>query len=202
MILNIVKIKSMDYATTGSYDTHVELIGKVSNFLSQFQIDEIYHPVDQYADKSDEQRKAAWYGFVESTAFVVDDSRLCRMFGAAKKAGVEIDVQQQYDHDAPARNEQSDIVVAMRQILDRMNRAEFLRGNSFNEKCEVHVGGFALLSIDSVMLCEDCCTDRLQGHLNEGWRILSVNVQPDQRRSDYILGRSTPPGERAKNSGA
>ena len=60
---------------------------------------------------------------------------------------------------------------------------------TFNEKCDVHVGGYALLQVNDTTLLEDACTDKLQEQLNAGWRILAVCVQPDGRRPDYILGR-------------
>ena len=61
--------------------------------------------------------------------------------------------------------------------------------NTFNEKCSVHTGGNALTEYNQLMLCEDICTDELQGKLRDGWRIMAVCPQPDQRRPDYILGK-------------
>lgn len=58
-----------------------------------------------------------------------------------------------------------------------------------NERCKVVVPGPALLSYNEVAVEKDCCTDHLQTKLDEGWRILAIAVQPDQRRPDYILGR-------------
>ena len=57
-----------------------------------------------------------------------------------------------------------------------------------NQRCNVVVAGTEVLKVKTVMLLADACTDDLQRHLNEGWRILAVCVQPDQRRPDYILG--------------
>lgn len=59
-----------------------------------------------------------------------------------------------------------------------------------NERCSVAVSGLGLLTISEVMVERDFCTEALQMKLNEGWRIVAVCVQPDQRRPDYILGRS------------
>ena len=59
-----------------------------------------------------------------------------------------------------------------------------------NQKCSVAVPGLGLLLIDEVRLEEDCCTDTLSRLLEGGWRIVAVCVQPDQRRPDYVLGRS------------
>lgn len=60
-----------------------------------------------------------------------------------------------------------------------------------NSKCNVAVAGLGLLTVNEVELHCDLCTDALQAALDKGWRILAVCVQPDQRRPDYILGRTT-----------
>ncbi len=62
----------------------------------------------------------------------------------------------------------------------------------FNEKVDVHVGNLGLLNINQVGYCLDYCTEKLQDRMNEGWRLLSVCPQPDQRRPDYIIGRYNP----------
>jgi hypothetical protein len=59
-----------------------------------------------------------------------------------------------------------------------------------NEKCTVAVAGLGLLTVNEVSAEVDLCTESLQRRLNEGWRILAVCVQPDQRRPDYVLGRT------------
>lgn len=58
-----------------------------------------------------------------------------------------------------------------------------------NQKVNVAVPGFGLMSITEVTNCNDMCTDALQEMMKEGWKILAICVQPDQRRPDYILGR-------------
>ncbi len=63
---------------------------------------------------------------------------------------------------------------------------------SVNQKVDVHVPGLGLLRIDEVQNFDDLCTDELQKQLDKGWRILAICVQSDQRRPDYILGRSRP----------
>lgn len=59
-----------------------------------------------------------------------------------------------------------------------------------NKKVDVHVPGSALLAIEEVAIHEDLCTDTLQTFLDDGYRILAILPQPDQRRPDYVLGRS------------
>jgi hypothetical protein len=65
-----------------------------------------------------------------------------------------------------------------------------VRGQQYNSKVEVHVPGLGLLAIDEVRVETDCCTDRLQDCLADGWHILAACPQPDQRRPDYVLGRT------------
>lgn len=62
----------------------------------------------------------------------------------------------------------------------------------FNSKIEVHMPGNALATYNETLLLEDACTDKLQGALREGWRMIAVCPQPSQRRPDYVLGRYNP----------
>ena len=60
-----------------------------------------------------------------------------------------------------------------------------------NQRVHVAVPGAELLKVDTVHVKENCCTDQLNDLLQNGWRILAVCVQPDQRRPDYVLGKTT-----------
>ena len=62
----------------------------------------------------------------------------------------------------------------------------------FNNRVEVHMPGQALSMYNETLLMEDSCTDALQNELANGWRIIAVCPQPDQRRPDYVLGRYNP----------
>lgn len=64
------------------------------------------------------------------------------------------------------------------------------RGVVVNQKVNVAVPGLGLLLISEVHLLADGCTDALSDWLKEGWRILAICPQPDQRRPDYVLGRA------------
>lgn len=66
----------------------------------------------------------------------------------------------------------------------------------FNEVCNVHIGNIGLLHINQVAYAIDKCTEELQELLNDGWRIIAVCPQPDQRRPDYVLGRYNPQGDK------
>jgi hypothetical protein len=78
---------------------------------------------------------------------------------------------------------------------------DLLQSSTFNQKVNVHVGGGLITTYNELSLKEDICTDIMQTELNNGWRIIAVCVQPDQRRPDYILGRYNPTLEvTAKNN--
>lgn len=71
----------------------------------------------------------------------------------------------------------------------QMQQLNHLTAQSFNDKCNVSVSDSFLHNINQTMLLEDCCTDHLQKQLQNGWRILTICPQPNQRRPDYILGK-------------
>lgn len=60
----------------------------------------------------------------------------------------------------------------------------------FNEKVRVVVPGVGLLAVERVEVLRDQCTDTLQNYLDQGWRILAICPQPDQRRPDYVMGHT------------
>lgn len=55
---------------------------------------------------------------------------------------------------------------------------------------QISIPNLALLLIDEVTWLEDACTQDLQSHLDDKWRILAVCPPNSQRRPDYILGRT------------
>lgn len=82
------------------------------------------------------------------------------------------------------------------------NIVDKIKDNTFNSKTNVHVGGGLITTYNDLLLKENVCTDVLQEKLNNGWRIIAVCVQPDQRRPDYILGRYNPTMEVDDNPNA
>jgi hypothetical protein len=75
-------------------------------------------------------------------------------------------------------------------IIDKITLFEQRKTSVVNEKCNVIVNGLGTLSIDTVKIMCDCCTEKLNDELERGWRIVAVCVQPDQRRPDYVLGKT------------
>lgn len=78
----------------------------------------------------------------------------------------------------------------LERIIDQLSKFVPHETSVVNEKCHVAVAGLGTLSINEVVVEQDYCTQDLQKALDAGWRILAVMVQPDQRRPDYILGRT------------
>lgn len=62
----------------------------------------------------------------------------------------------------------------------------------YNEHVKVVMPGIGLLQFDHVTVVYDTCTNELHSYLKQGWRIVAVCPQPDQRRPDYVLGRVGP----------
>ncbi|QDX94680.1 hypothetical protein EEL30_21810 [Brevibacillus laterosporus] len=79
----------------------------------------------------------------------------------------------------------------MQEVQDKFQKAlqSFDKKIEFNQKCDVHIGNLGLLNINQMGYAVDKCTEELQVILNQGWRILAVCPQSNQRRPDYVLGR-------------
>jgi len=101
-----------------------------------------------------------------------------------KVRGMPKTVEQNYTH----------VIQEIINVQEKLENAlrKFDKQIEFNEKVNVHVGGFALMSINQVGFGEDMCTEKVQDVLNKGWRVLAVCVQPDGRRPDYIFGKYNP----------
>jgi len=72
----------------------------------------------------------------------------------------------------------------------RMHEDGIRKANQYNDRVNVHVPGLGLLLLNELEVVEDACTDKVNSMLEDGWRIVAVCPQPDQRRPDYVLGRS------------
>lgn len=80
-------------------------------------------------------------------------------------------------------------------LMARMERIMSMpteKDHHFNERTSSAQPGQMMSLVNQLKLAEDVCTDYIQNCLNEGWRILAICPQPDQRRPDYIMGRYNP----------
>lgn len=65
--------------------------------------------------------------------------------------------------------------------------------NLFNNKLNIHQPSSPLMTYNSFTVLTDCCTEHLQNEfINNGYRVVAVCPQPDQRRPDYIVGKYIP----------
>jgi hypothetical protein len=107
---------------------------------------------------------------------------------AVMRAGFEIQV-------SPAKSDANALLCIEERLAELVEKIGALpkvptiENQSFNSRCSVHVPGLGLLLIDEVMVRTDYCTEKLQEDLEDGWRVLAICPQPDQRRPDYVLGR-------------
>ena len=95
--------------------------------------------------------------------------------------------------EEPTINNIHSILEEIREKQSGLNKMySDIKNQLFNQKCDVHIGGGFIATYNELKLKENSCTDELQNELNDGWRIISVCVQPNQRRPDYVLGRYNP----------
>lgn len=113
---------------------------------------------------------------------------ITHVYAAAPKVQLKI-VQPFVEEDKEL--EFTKAIKRLEEISQKLLDAQFgNKDQTFNQRVEVHVPGLGLLAIDEVYVETDYCTESLQDRLEEGWRIIAVCPQPDQRRPDYILGRT------------
>lgn len=84
----------------------------------------------------------------------------------------------------------TNLISHMNKIAEKIEDAKnrFDKVVEFNQRCDVHVSNLGLMSINKLAFATDYCTEELQRLLHQGWRLIAVCPQPDQRRPDYILG--------------
>ena len=111
-----------------------------------------------------------------------------------------VDIESRIADKITARVADLDLVLTRMQIAAARLEAqdalcleeEITAQPGWNAKTQSPLSGPVLHSFNELMLCEDMCTDALQGHLNDGWRLIAVCPQ-ESRRPDYVLGRVAHP---------
>lgn len=56
---------------------------------------------------------------------------------------------------------------------------------------QIHLPGHDLPAMMCVTNLDNVCTNEVDEYLKQGWRILAILPQPNNRRPDYILGRTS-----------
>ncbi|ASV42241.1 hypothetical protein [Vibrio phage JSF13] len=166
--------------------------GALSNYLSSWRRPNSITKEDWEVLSSDEHKQETLnkYPFYEDCKITVQDKELVKLLMVDQRK-VNIKESFEVEVEVPTGADQAEnYFLKTMQIMEKyQNQLERLSNNTFNTKCNLHTGGGALSEYNQLMLCEDICTDELQSKLQNGWRIIAVCVQPDQRRPDYILGK-------------
>jgi hypothetical protein len=127
------------------------------------------------------------YVYVKSENHIVD------LLEFAPKCNYSYSIQKCIKSKEPTVQNIQSLLSIIEEKTEAINKTiDIMSNQTFNQKCNVHVGGGLIATYNDLMLKEDSCTDALQSELNNGWRIIAVCVQPDQRRPDYVLGRYNP----------
>lgn len=125
--------------------------------------------------------------------FVSKDNNLVELEHFALNCIFPYTIQKCVKTEEPTIQNVQHILNEMEEKFALINKSlEIFSNQQFNQKVNVHVGGGLIVTYNDLKLMEDTCTDQLQNELNDGWRIIAVCVQPDQRRPDYVLGRFNP----------
>lgn len=177
----LVKV-SLGYAD--NYPKHRSMVEKANKAFSAANIDKVF-------DVQEEKEGERNYYHIDSWEGIIGAEQLITVL----EHGFEVNIKSRYKINGPQRDflslkEQVELLIDK---IDQIDRGVFPQGHGqFNNKCDVHVPGMGLMLINRTMLLEDSCTDALQLHLTDGWRIIAACPQGDQRRPDYILGRYEP----------
>lgn len=142
--------------------------------------------------------------FEAGSGFVICDSDIAAEMMLKAMETRYPDCYKLYAHSAEAFLQISvpDFMKPFEKIAEKIKLLEYQvesAGKMFNEKCQQLQPSSRLHDINQTMLLEDSCTDALQEQLADGWIILAIQPQPDQRRPDYILGKKVQnPANRAE----
>lgn len=155
-----------------------------------------------YALDEDGERKSevsSWYRYhrvdkPESYVLLSQEEQLVDLVEFAPKAiGIEYKIIRTI---VPKEPDIQNMQIMLDKVQTKINhfqaQVDAFSNKTFNQRVDVHMAGGMLGMYNDLLLKEDCCTDELQCHINDGWRMIAVCVQPDQRRPDYILGRYNP----------
>lgn len=137
--------------------------------------DEQYRDLAKAIPMLDPEKKPEYPG-----AVIVDDDGLRAM----AKYGLQITLDEE--------NTKGCMLVKLQDKLEALGLkyADLSQAVAANAAVQIAIPDLGLMTIQTVTVLDDCCTDRLQEFLNEGWRILAVCPPNAKRRPDYVLGRS------------
>lgn len=124
----------------------------------------------------------SYHDYRYSREFLADHDMVC----ALTRLGVPLDIKS---------GAGDSMLVKLQEKIKALGGRVDSMAEAIEKGCVVQIAipDLGLLQIDEVDHLDDCCTDNLQRHLKEGWRILAVCPPNAQRRPDYIIGRRKQP---------
>jgi len=180
-----------------SYHYYYDELEKVEIENDDGTTDIEYYPKNSEDDKKKEVSSYYRYNRVENASSYVllsSEEQLVDLIDFAPIAtGIEYKILKTIiPKELDMQNMQIMLDKVQSKIDSFQKQVDAFSNHSFNQKVNVHMAGGMISMYNDLMLKENCCTDELQGVINDGWRIIATCVQPDQRRPDYILGRYNP----------
>ena len=140
----------------------------------------------------------SYYLYTKETGHIIyvlvsNEDHLVDLDSFAPKCKHKFFINESIKSEVPAINNINAILDTVEEKSSVLNSlVDKIRKTTFNSKTNVHVGGGLITTYNDLLLKEDACIDDLRNELNNGWRIIAVCNQPDQRRPDFILGRFNP----------
>lgn len=180
-----------------SYHYYFDELEKVEVEKEDGSVEIKYYTINSDEDKKKSVESYYRYNRVEnpdSYVLLSQEEQLVDLIEFAPKAiNIEYKILRTVVPKEPdVQNMQVLLETVQNKIDSFQKQVDAFSNNTFNQRVDVHMAGGVMSMYNELMLKEDCCTDEMQNYLNDGWRIIAVCVQPDQRRPDYILGRYNP----------
>ena len=196
-----LKLNFKDYDRFGMSNGY----GKESKPMSQsdyytdelFKVEDENGKIEYYTDESKSKKVDDYYRYDKlkdkDWVFVEQSNNLVDLEYFALNCRFPFEIEKCIKTEEPTVSNLSSMINQIEEKFSFIDKQlDIFKNQQFNQKVNVHVGGGLIVTYNDLKLMEDICTDMLQNELNDGWRIIAVCVQPEQRRPDYILGRFNP----------
>lgn len=200
-------LKYIRSSKIGYRDNELQLMSSYDHYKEDcIQKDDKYYKDQDALDKNESLEY--YYLYTKYTGdlnYVViqKEEQLVNLTEFASKCKHKFFIKESIHSEKPSIGNINSILFQLDEKASGLNKlVDKIKDTTFNSKTNVHVGGGLITTYNDLLLKEDVCTDILQTELNNGWRIIAVCVQPDQRRPDYILGRFNPQLEVAEKQNA
>lgn len=134
------------------------------------------------------------YPRYDSFELMLDKFTMADIMLEACRNEVQVSIVSEFEISVGNESQDNPTIVNLMEIHTELMHKQMMQlkemsSQVFNSKVQVPTTDVFLRQINQTMILYDACTDQLQQSLKDGWRILSICPQPDQRRPDYVLGK-------------